>query len=258
MKIITFTGYKFDPKKLTNKPTCPESLRAKMVKAILPACPDDVEVKEFTNTTTIQRNGKKVNISAWQFPLADWPNGRPFNYFLKDGSEMVLVWGVQFFDNGQYKSDISGAANQRCALGYPIAEENKALFMCGTKAMQWARQFSNSAKEFLSDADNLVQAIAAHMPPDAVVHTTNLGMDASFKLQENDVRVGYSHGVMRATIIHKYTETELVYGDQFSNYSVSAEFKSAEEVDAYDWQGLWDNLYENRHGKLTYHGSLGT
>ena len=139
-----------------------------------------------------------------------------------------------------------------------MVEENKALFMCGTKAMQWARQFSNSAKEFLSDADNLVKAIAAHMPPDAVVHTTNLGMDALFKFKDYDIGVRYSHGVMRATIIHQYTETEFVYGDQFSDYSISVKFKSVKEVDAYDWQGLWDNLYENRYGTLTHHGSLGT
>jgi hypothetical protein len=258
MKVITFTGYEFDPKKLLNRPECPESLRAKMVKAILSSCPDDVDVKEFANTTTIARNGKKVNISVWKFNLSDWPDGRPFNYFHKDGSEIVFVWGVQFFDNGKFRSDINDNANLRCALGYPLAEENKALFMGGTKAMQWATQFRQDVKEFLSDADSLAQDIAAHMPDGATVKITPLSMVANFVLDENDVRVGYMNGSMTATVKHHYTETDLVYGARYANYSRTVEFSSKDEVDSFDWEALWDDLYKHRNGTCTYYGSLGT
>ena len=51
---------------------------------------------------------------------------------------------------------------------------------------------------------------------------------------------------------------EQVYGDKFSNYSTKVKFDSVDEVNDYDWEGLWNKLYENREGTLIYHGSLGT
>jgi hypothetical protein len=229
-----------------------------MVKEILSSCPDDVDIKEFANTTTIARSGKKINISAWKFNISDWPGGKPFNYFYKDGSDVVLVWGVQFFDNGKFRSDIRDNANLRCALGYTLAEENKALFMCNTKAMQWAAQFERAVEEFLSDADDIAQAIADHMPNDAKVKVTPLSMSAGFALNKYDVRVSYTDGLMTATIKHNYTETDLVYGARYANYSRTIEFTSKDEVDSFDWEALWDDLYKHRDGTCTYHGSLGT
>ena len=258
MKIITFPGYEFDPKKLTNKPECPEVLRAKMVKEILSSCPDDVEVKEFSNTTSISRNGKKVNVSAWKFPLADWPEGKPFNYFRKDGSDVVLVWGVQFFDNGKFISDINDAANLRCALGYPMAEENKALFMCGTKAMQWARQFMTNAKEFLSDTDSMVEVVANALPADANLKLSPIGLTGTVPVKDYEVSVGFGNGTFTAVIPHKYTEYDAVYGARYSNYSRTVKFETPEDVAAFDWNALWNDLYENRNGTCTYRGSLGS
>lgn len=258
MKTITFTGYEFDQKKLLSKPECPELLMVKMVKTILHTCPDDVDIREFANTTTISRNGKKVNISAWEFDLNDWPNVRPFGYFHKDGSDAVLVWGIQFFDNGKFRSDINDNANLRCALGYKLAEENTALIMGSAKATQWAAQFKRDVKEFLSDTDNLAKVIADHMPDTSNIKVTNLTVKGWFKLKENYVNVAYSDGVFYAEIEHNYTEGERVYGDRFSNYAVKVKFNSVDDVDNYDWDGLWDKLYENREGTLVYRGSLGT
>lgn len=258
MKVITFAGYEFDSKKLLNKPKCPELLMAKMVRAILPSCPDDVDIQEFANTTTISRNGKKVNISAWQFNLNDWSNVRPFGYFHKDDSEAVLVWGIQFFDNGKFRSDISDSANLRYALGYRLAEENKALLTGGAEASHLAYQLRRDVKEFLSDTDDLAQAIADHIPDNSNLKVTKLTVKGWFKLKENYVNVSYSDGIFYAEIEHNYTMGEQVYGDKFSNYSTKVKFDSVDEVNDYDWEGLWNKLYENREGTLIYHGSLGT
>ena len=258
MKIVTFTGYEFDPKKLLNKPECPELPMARMMKSILPYCPDDVDIREFANTTTISRGDKKVNISAWQFNLNDWPNVRPLGYFHKDCSEAVLVWGVQFFDNGKFRSDINDNANLRCALGYKLAEEGSALITCGVKAAQWASQFTRDVKEFLSDTDDLAQAIADHIPDTSNIKVTKLTLKGWFKLKENYVNVSYSDGILYVEIEHNYTMGERVYGDKFSNYSTKVRFNSVDEVNDYDWEGLWNKLYENREGTLIYHGSLGT
>lgn len=260
MKIITFASYEFDPKKLTTKPECPELLRSKMVKEILFACPDDVDVKEFSNTTTISRAGKKVNISAWKFNLSDWPYGRPFNYFHKDGSEVVLVWGIQLFDNGKYISDVNDNTNLRCAMGYSLnmTDQNKAKLMSSTEALMWARQLRVDIRDFLSDADSVVQIIASNMPNKANVKVTNLTMSAEFILNGNHVSVSYYKGMLHAVIHHKYTEDEYAYGDVFSDYSVDKKIESIDEANAFDYQALWDDLYENRKGIRIYHGTLGT
>lgn len=258
MKVITFPGYEFDSKKLLSKPKCPELLMAKMVRAVLSACPDDVDIREFANTTTVSRNDKRVNISAWQFNLNDWPSVRPFGYFHKDGSDAVLVWGIQFFDNGKFRSDINDNANLRCALGYKLAEEDSALITCSTKAAQWASQLIRDVKEFLSDTDDLAQAIADHIPDNSNIKVTKLTVKGWFKLKENYVKISYSDDIFYAEIEHNYTMGERVYGDKFSNYSTKVRFNSVEEVNSYDWDGLWDKLYENRNGTLVYHGSLGT
>lgn len=258
MKVINFTGYEFDSKKLLSKPKCPELLMAKMVRTVLSSCPDDVDIREFANTTTISRNGKKVNISAWQFNLNDWPNVRPFGYFHKDGSEAVLVWGIQFFDNGKFRSDINDNANLRYALGYKLAEEDRALLAGGAEASHLASQLIRDVKEFLSDTDDLAQAIADHIPDNSNIKVTKLAVKGWFKLKENYVKVSYLDGVLYVEIEHNYTMGERVYGDKFSNYSTKVRFNSVDEVDNYDWNGLWNKLYENREGTLIYHGSLGT
>jgi hypothetical protein len=199
-----------------------------------------------------------VNISAWQFNLNDWPSVRPFGYFHKDGSEAVLVWGIQFFDNGKFRSDISDSSNLRYALGYKLAEENKALLAGGSEASHLASKLRRDVREFLSDTDDIAQAIADHIPDNSNIKVTKLTMKGWFKLKENYVNVAYSDGIFYAEIEHNYTMGEQVYGDKFSNYSTKVRFNSVDEVYNYDWDGLWNKLYDNREGTLIYHGSLGT
>lgn len=258
MKIISFNGYEFTPKKVTGPIESPENIRAKMIRAALDKCPDDVVVTDYTNSTSIARGNKKIIISVWKFNLSDWPDGRPFNYFYKDGSEAVIVWGLQFYEDSKFLSDINKNATVKCAMGFPFAEENKALFMLGTKAMMYVRDMGNDIKLFFADANPMVEVVANALPSNANIKITKLGLSGTVPVKDYDVRVSYSNGRFTATIPHKYTQTDLVYGAQFRDYSRTVEFATSEDVESFDWDSLWNDLYDNRNGTCTYSGSLGS
>lgn len=258
MKIIAFKGYEFNPKDVTGNITCPENVMSKMVKAVLDNAPRDVEIKEYTYTTSISRGNKKVVVSAWRFSLSDWHNVKPFGYFYKDGSEDVIVWGLQFYEDGKFVSNINENANIRCAMGFPLADEKKALFMLGTKAMMYIREMSYDIKLFFSDADSLVELVASKLPAGSDIKTDAISLKAKVPVNDYLVDVLYKNGTLSVEIPHKYTDYERAYGAQFSNYGKIIRLGTADAINSYDWDHLWEDLYEHRDGKNTYWGSLGT
>jgi hypothetical protein len=258
MKIIAFKGYEFNPKDVTGNITCPENIKNKMVKAVLENTPEDVDVKEYSYTTSISRGNKKAVVSVWRFSLSDWHNTKPFGYFYKDGSEDVIVWGLQFYEDGKFVSNINENANIRCAMGFPLAEERKALFMLGTKAMMYVRDMAYSIKLFFSDSDSLVELVASKLPADSKIKSDAISLTAKVPVNDYIVDVKYQNGVLAVEIPHKYTDYERAYGAQFDNYAKFIKLNSAEAIENYDWDRLWDDLYEHRDGKNTYWGTLGT
>lgn len=258
MKIISFNGYEFNPRNIMGKVECPENIMSKMVKTVLDNAPKDVDVKEYAQTTSVSRGAKKVVVSVWQFNLSDWEGGKPFNYFYKDGSDKVIVWGLQFYENGKFMSNINNNANIRCAMGYPIAEERKALFMLGTKAMMYVRTMSYDIELFFSDVDSRVALISSKLPAGSKIDSDKLYVGAKVPVKDYIVNITYRNGVLAAEIPHKYTDTDLAYGAQYSNYTRYVKLPDDESVEQFDWDALWEDLYENRSGTCTYRGSLGT
>lgn len=291
MKIINFTGYDFNPKNINGKVECPKELMARMVNTVLNVCPDNVEVKEYANTTSIILGNKKVNVSVWRFALADYPSQKPFGYFHKDGSDTVIVFGIQTYEDGKFVSG-NDLTSQRFALGFRVADnveptqfqkdfaagmnrdypetgieiqsggkasENRAMFMLKTKVYQYANAVARDVvKLFMAEENPLVDLVIAKMPAGAKISKTKLSMRADFKIDVNNAFCHYDGKTLYAEVQHEYDETERVYGSQFRNHRRSIPMSTAEEIEAFDWDSLWDDLYENRQGVMTRKGSLGT
>lgn len=260
MKIITFNGNYFNPKNVQGPVTCPTEIRDKMVKEILPDCPKDSDVKEFTFSTAISYGPKKVMVSVWQFDLKAWPGGKPFNYFYKDGSEIVIVYCIRFFNDGVRVYDAGDWAATSCALGYPKAEWRRAMFMLGTKAAQFAASMKQDVRDFFGEKNDLIELIASKLPEGSTIKKDDVKLVGKVPVKEYDVRVSFyiPGNTFTAIIPHKYSEGELVYGDKFEDYRNSVTFNTPEEVEAFDWDAFWDDLYKNKYGRLVWHGSLGT
>lgn len=262
MSIIAFNGYDFNPKNVTGVVESPANIRSKMLEAVLSYVPQDVEVKEFTNTTSISRDNKKINLTVCKFSLNDWPNGKPFSSFYKDGSEYVVVWGLQFYEDNKFRSDICENANLKCAMGYPLAEERKAMFMLGTKASMYVRSMGEQIHDFFANEDvtGLINLMVDSLPMESkIVKQTPTVMVADIPVNDYIATVTYREdGRFTARIPHKYTDTDRAYGAQYIDYVVKMRLVNKDEIKNLDWDRLLDNLYRNRNGKCTYMGSLGT
>jgi hypothetical protein len=272
MEIINFQGYEFNPKSIRGKVECPKELMARMVNTVLNVCPDNVEVKEYANTTSITLGSKKVNISVWRFALADYPSQKPFNDFHTNGSDTVIVFGIQTYESNKFVTGNS-LTSQRFALGFRVAgnidpeigslggkaSENRAMFMLKTKVYQYANAVANKViKLFMAEENPLIDLVIAKMPDDAKISKTKLSMRADFNIDENSAFCQYDGKTLYVEVQHEYDETDTVYGSQFMNYQRSIQMSTAKEIEAFDWGALWKDLYENRQGTVTRKGSLGT
>lgn len=259
MGMISFRGYEFSPKDVKGDIECPLDIRNKMVKIALGYCPSDVVVTDYTNSTTISHGDKKIIVSVWKFGLTDIQKNSPLNHLVEDGSDIAVVWGIHFYNNGKFCSDVCDLANLKCALGYSLNEERRAMFMLGTKVAQYTRPMGENIKLFFIDsADPLIDLIAKHLPSGSDTKSTLVSLSASVPVNDYKVSVHYREGKLRATIPHKYTMTDNVYGAQYRDYGKSFDMNTSEDVDSFDWQGLWNDLYENRNGTCVYRGSLGS
>jgi hypothetical protein len=143
-------------------------------------------------------------------------------------------------------------------MGFPFNETNKALFMLGTKAMMYVRDMGNDIEQFFADANPMVEVVANALPDDADIVTDKLSLSGTVPIKDYNVRVSYRNGQFTAVIPHKYTMTDNVYGSRFSDYSRTVYFATPDDVESFDWDSLWNDLYDNRNGTCTYSGSLGS
>jgi len=142
-------------------------------------------------------------------------------------------------------------------MGYTKQDENRTVFMLGTKAMMFARTLGDSVKLFFADIDPMVD-IVANAISGANIKKTKIGLSGTIPIKDYNVNPSFCKGKLTAIIPHKYTMTDNVYGAQYSNYSRTIDLVNVDTVNAFNWNALWDNLYENRDGTCTYHGSLGS
>jgi len=154
-------------------------------------------------------------------------------------------------------SDIHPNANITCAMGYNKGDENRTLFMLGTKAMMFARTLGDSVKLFFADTDPMVD-IVANAIKGADIKKNKLGFSGTILIKDYNVNLSFSNGKLTAVIPHKYTMTDNVYGARYSNYSRTVDLANADAVNSFNWNALWNDLYENHNGTCTYRGSLGS
>lgn len=262
MRIIQFNRSDFNCEAVDGNVTRPKNVIEKMSSALLPSAPDGSYTTEnYDNSFIIFSGDRQVEISAWQFKLNDWKHSDLFKVFREDDSDTVIVFTVDFYDDcrGEYDSTVNDVA---CAFGFNSSEINKALFMIGTKSMMWARQFTHAVKTFLTPYNDIIDAICTAMPNGSDVKHDSISLSGTVPVNDYSVKISAydKHGNVdfTATISHKYTMDDAVYGRQFSNTYKSIKFSSVKDVEAYNWSELWDYLYENRHGTCTYSGSLGS
>lgn len=258
MSIISFENDKFNVNMINGNIESPENIRTKMVKAILDKCPENgYVVTNNAYTSSIEHDNKKINVSVWKFSLKDLIVNCPLNCFVESGHDFVIAWNIQFFDNDVLLSDINPNANITCAMGYVKDDENRTLFMLGTKAMMFARTLGDSVKLFFADVDPMVD-IVANAINGADIKKTKIGFSGTIPIKDYNVNLSFCKGKLTAVIPHKYTMTDNVYGARYSNYSRTIDLANVDAVNAFNWSALWDDLYENRNGTCTYRGSLGS
>lgn len=258
MSIISFDSNLFNINMVNGDIESPENIRTKMVKAILDKCPENgYVVTNHAYTTSIEHDNKKINVSVWKFNLKDLIANCPLNCFVESGYDFVIAWNIQFFDNDALLSDINQNANITCAMGYVKDDENRTLFMLGTKAMMFARTLGDSVKLFFADTDPMVDIVADAIPV-VSVNKTKAGFSGTVLVKDYKVTLSFRNGELVATIPHKYTMNDEVYGMRFSNYSKLVKFANEDDVRSFNWDALWDDLYEHRNGTCTYCGSLGS
>lgn len=265
MKKIEFKSYEFNAKNVQGEVTCPKEVIARMLEEVLVRTPEDAEVKEYANTTSVIRGNKKINVSAWQFALADWPDGRPFNYFTKDGSELIIVWGVTFVEDGKFVNN--GLTEYKYAVGFPSLETNaseyrRSMWAIPGMAGRGVGEYRRLIRGFFADKNDVLEALAEHLPDGAEI-TFRDPITLKFKMKYKDYDLYFSFNGEKnnlfAEIERHWSEYERVYGMSFVNYSSETKINSVEEVENFDWKSFIEDLYEHKHGIKTHGGySLGT
>lgn len=257
MSIISFSSNLFNVNDINGVIESPDNIRTKMVRTVIDKCPHDVEVINGPYTTSILRDNKKVDISVWKFALIDVVNKGLFNSFIENGDDFVIAWSIQFYDNEKLLTDINSNANMICAMGYAVNDERRVLFMLGTKAMTFSRMFDYDIKMFFADTDPMIDAVANAIKG-ASIEKTKVGFCGDVPVKDYIVKLSFSNGKLTAVIPHKYTMSDDMYGARYVNYSKTIDFTTIDSVKSFDWDSLWNDLYDNRNGTCVYRGSLGS
>lgn len=257
MSIISFDNDKFNVNMVNGSIESPKNILTKITQAILDKCPKDVELVYNDCSSIITKDNNKIIASVWKFNLKDIITNCPLNCFVESGHDYVIVWNIKFYNNDILLSDIHPNANITCAMGYNKGDENRTLFMLGTKAMMFARTLGDSVKLVFADTDPMVD-IVANAIKGADIKKNKLEFSGTILIKDYNVNLSFSNGKLTAVIPHKYTMTDNAYGARYSNYSRTVDLANADAVNSFNWNALWNDLYENRNGTCTYRGSLGS
>lgn len=254
MEIIYFRSSEFDKSHIHGDIKCPSKIIEKMVYAIK-SIHRHVDFSEHLDGMhVLAHDNKSIHVSALQFTLSDCKDIELFNDSVIDGFDRSIVCSVSLYEDDMPVSGIGDSI----AIVYSTNEENKALFMFGTKVASYIRKYSKIIKLFFEDNDEMVDIIADRLPKDSIINKTKIGLNGIVHLNDYDVKIAYSKGLLTATIPHRYTATDLMYGARYADYSRTESISTQDDVQSFDWQSLWDDLYSNRNGECIYSGSLGS
>ena len=253
METISFKSNEFNLSQINGDIKYPSKIIEKMIFAIK-SIHRHVDIECLNGTYVLTHGNKSIHVSALQFALSDCKSIELFKEFIRCDFDKAIVCNVSLYEDCKPVSGIE----KSIAIVYNTNEENKALFMFGTKAASYIREYSKTIKLFFADNDEMVGIIADRLPKDSIINKSKIGLNGIVHLNEYDVKIAYSKGLLTAIIPHKYTATDLMYGTRFADYTRTESISTQDDARSFDWRSLWDDLYSNRNGKCIYSGSLGS
>lgn len=261
--VIQFKGYEFDPSQSSIPVEKSDVVLSAMSLEILDSLPDDVSVIDRGTTLSIIRNNKRLNIYAGVVDLSGW-RGKPLGVLWTKRNRMAVVIGVQFIDNGKFRSDINELANQKIAIGYPVPKDETDPFDPSRQydAVVYGKRLMNSLEsdivEFFNDG-SIVDAIIDALPTNVNVKSkSNTKLRAELKYRDSFIYITFDGQTLVCKIPHDYTQTDRVYGNEYKDSEFMSTIKSAEDIDLIDFDQVFADLYKNKNGRLSHKGSLGT
>lgn len=241
---------------------CPKGILAKLVNTVLKSVPDDVNIKESNNSVVVERDNKQVHIAAWLVDLKeDLDNDvvyfRDFKYHQLDEA---IVFGIWFTTNGKLDDSAGKDTNKLIAVGFKENDFSNVLTKLNSEAPKYAKDLSYEIEVFLTGKRNSITDAVENSLPDGskTILKDENSLTAKVPVKDYIVTLKVNDHRVSARIPHKYTQAELAYGAMFDDTIRDMKFSSPEEVMAFDWDSLWEDLYKNRNGVKTYSGSLGS
>lgn len=292
VKPIVITSYDFNSKMISGSVTCPKVILHALEDIALRNAPKDAKVREAKNSTIVELNDKRMTISVWMVKTAD-VNTRPFKQLAKENYDVAVVASIHFYENGKFvnlcdecsskiavgvdskvleapKLDTPAAramAATRKAFGLPPETEDTQLeYYVLRHVKPIAVAASKVVYDFFVPEDDLMSQTISWLESNddtaEVKQDSAHSFSAKIKLKDYDVSADYrtvnNGAVLSFTIYHKYTETDRVYGAEYTNTRKEYKIKSAKDLDSIDYKALMDYLWKYRAGEQTYSGSLGT
>lgn len=261
MKSFILDFDKFDSANINGTVENADYISSSITKEISKSCKSGFEISKFENISVVNHNDICAKVSVYKFKVSDY-NGDTFDQYKSSDSDYALIAAVKFYNNGNLVSDMSDDLNHYYCAVYPIEKEGGALYQVDYKLRKAINNLYEKIRDLMSDPDPLIDYIKSHLPEgsDVANESGTCGIFMSGKVPVKDylVDVIYYNGKLTSIIHHKYTMTDRVYGTEFNDYCVEKRFKSKEEIDSFNWDSLWDDLYTHRNGTVRRHGSLGS
>lgn len=242
---------KFNVKDIHGEITSPSKLRNSFVKYYRYELPKFVNITEQPYTITLSHNNNEISFSVWKFKTNSLDSNHPISKMIYNDNENVIAWNIKIIDKYEtLSSDIQ-------FVQYRDSEEDSVMYKI--KSARTLGFPKLDLQEFFTNDEDMVNALNEILHS----HVSNVKKSKSkfscnINVRDYDVKINYFNKELTATIPHKYTMQDNVYGAKFQNYCKVIKLNSPEEIRKFDWNSLWDDLYTNRNGKFIRSGGLGT
>lgn len=261
MKSFILDCDKFDSANINGIVENADYISSSITKEISKSCKSGFEISKFENISVVHHKDICAKVSVYKFKVSDY-NGDTFDQYKSSDSDYVLMADVKFYNNGKFISDMSDDLNHHYGVVYSIENENGAFYQVDYKLRKAIDNIYEKIRDLMTDPDPMIDYIKSHLPEGSNVAnesgTCGIFMSGKVPVKDYLVDVIYYNGKLTSVIHHKYTMTDRVYGAEFNDYRVEKLFNSKEEIDSFDWNSLWDDLYIHRNGTVRRHGSLGS